>query len=242
MTNLDAELIKEYNIPPALLEGIVNNQVIPFIGAGFSKNANMPGGKTMPDWKEMGAFIAGLMEDYQYDNAVDAFSFYEYSNSRDALIRQLRKKIVDPEVKPGKVHKTLLKLFDDSLIFTTNYDTLIEDAAKDLKTDCPVISCDKGIVLADENGSKLVKLHGDFSNPEAMVITEKDYDLYLTQHPMLSVLIGNTFLTKTILFIGYSFNDSDFRSIWNLIGNKMGSYGKNAYCILINESLQNQKC
>lgn len=92
----------------------------------------------------------------------------------------------------------------------------------------------------EESGQRLVKLHGDFSDPEKVVVTEKDYDLYMMQHPMLSVLVGNTFLTKTILFIGYSFNDNDFRGIWNLIGNKMGSFGKNAYCILINESQQNQ--
>lgn len=120
---LEFNFIDKYNIPSNLLDGIVNNQVIPFIGAGFSKNAIMPEGRTMPDWNELGMVIASLMKDYQYDNAIDTFSFYEYSNSKSALIKQLRGQLIIPGMRPSQVHKTLLKLFNNSLIFTTNYDT-----------------------------------------------------------------------------------------------------------------------
>lgn len=41
------------SIPKTLLNDFVNNRVIPFVGAGFSKNADIPAGLSMPDWNEM---------------------------------------------------------------------------------------------------------------------------------------------------------------------------------------------
>jgi hypothetical protein len=50
---LDSKKIKSYtylkHFPIPFLEDLIRGQVIPFIGAGFSRNADIPKGKEMPD-------------------------------------------------------------------------------------------------------------------------------------------------------------------------------------------------
>ena len=46
------------SIPMPLLHDFVNNRVGPFVGAGFSKNADIPKGMFMPDWKELGKIFS----------------------------------------------------------------------------------------------------------------------------------------------------------------------------------------
>ena len=40
-------------IPKPLSKDFIYNRVIPFVGAGFSKNAGIPDGIAMSDWNEL---------------------------------------------------------------------------------------------------------------------------------------------------------------------------------------------
>ena len=64
-------------IPKTLQEDFVENKVVPFVGAGFSKNAILPQGISIPDWNELGRQIAEYILDYEYTNAIDALSLFE---------------------------------------------------------------------------------------------------------------------------------------------------------------------
>ena len=84
---------KDYNyirfIPKPLLKDFIYNRVIPFVGAGFSKNADIPDGIAMSDWNELGKKVASELPDYQFEgNAIDAFSYYETLYSRSKLERE----------------------------------------------------------------------------------------------------------------------------------------------------------
>ena len=56
------------SIPKPLLNDFVNNRVIPFVGAGFSKNADIPAGRSMHDWNEIGKLVAAEITGYDYGN------------------------------------------------------------------------------------------------------------------------------------------------------------------------------
>ena len=61
------------SIPKPLLKDFLDRRVIPFIGAGFSKNADIPKGLSMPDWNELGKLAANEIPGYNYANdAIDA--------------------------------------------------------------------------------------------------------------------------------------------------------------------------
>lgn len=221
-------------IPKPLLNDFVNNRVIPFVGAGFSKNADVPESLTMPDWNELGKLAAAEITDYVYDNnAIDALSYYEDLYSRTKLVEFLMKELHFGKIQPGATYRAFCDLFT-GIICTTNFDSLLEDTLTLLHRPVSVVTTKDRLTIGDRDESRIVKLHGDFNHPDRMVITEKDYDLYIERNPIFSTYIANLFITNTMLLIGYSLDDDDFRGIWQIIISRLGNMTQPAYCILVN--------
>lgn len=223
-------------IPKPLLNDFITGRVIPFVGAGFSKNAEIPMGLSMPDWNELGKLAAYEIPDYDYDNnAIDALSYYEDLYSRAKLVELLMKGLHFGEIQPGATYKAFCDLFTGT-ICTTNFDSLLEDAMTLLHRPVSVVVTKDRLTIGSNNESKIIKLHGDFNHPDKMVITEHDYDVYLEQNPVFATYIANLFITNTMLLIGYSLDDNDFRSIWQIINSRLGSMAQPAYYITVGAS------
>lgn len=224
------------SIPKPLLNDFIAGRVIPFVGAGFSKNADIPVGLTMPDWNELGKLAAEEISDYDYDNnAIDALSYYEDLYSRAKLVEFLMKKLHFGKIQPGITYEAFCDLFTGT-ICTTNFDSLIEDSMTLLHRPVSVVVTADRLTVGGNGESKIIKLHGDFNHPDKMVITEHDYDVYLEQNPVFATYIANLFITNTMLLIGYSLDDNDFRSIWQIINSRLGSMAQPAYCITVGAS------
>lgn len=117
---------KEYtyirHIPKPLIKDFISNRVVPFVGAGFSKNADIPDGIVMSDWNELGKKVAAELPDYQFDgNAIDAFSYYEALYSRSKLVELLMRELHIGEIMPGETFESFCNLFN-GIICTTNWD------------------------------------------------------------------------------------------------------------------------
>lgn len=80
-------------IPKTLQEDFVDNKVVPFIGAGFSKNAIMLDGTDILDWNGLGRAMAAYIPNYDYTNAIDALSLFESEFSRTKLIEVMAKEL-----------------------------------------------------------------------------------------------------------------------------------------------------
>lgn len=224
------------SIPRPLLNDFVNNRVIPFVGAGFSKNADIPAGLSMPDWNEIGKLVAAEITGYDYDNnAIDALSYYEDLYSRTKLVEFLMKELHFGKIQPGSTYKAFCELFT-GIICTTNFDSLLEDEMILLHRPVSVIVTKDRLTVGNEDESKIIKLHGDFNHPDKMVITENDYDMYIQRNPIFATYIANLFITNTMLLIGYSFDDNDFRGIWQIINSRLGKMTQPAYCVMVNAS------
>lgn len=222
------------SIPKPLLNDFVKNRVIPFVGAGFSKNADIPAGLSMPDWNEIGKLVAAEITGYDYDNnAIDALSYYEDLYSRTKLVEFLMKELHFGKIQPGATYKAFCELFTGT-ICTTNFDSLLEDEMILLHRPVSVIVTKDRLTIGNEDESKIIKLHGDFNHPDNMVITENDYDMYIERNPIFATYIANLFITNTMLLIGYSFDDNDFRGIWQIINSRLGKMTQPAYCVMVN--------
>jgi NAD-dependent SIR2 family protein deacetylase len=224
-------------LPNSLLEDIISNRCIPFIGAGFSKNANS--NKPIPDWNELGKKVAGYFSDYQYDNAVETLSHYENEYSRANLIEILAKELNINVISPGGCHLSFCKLYFD-LICTTNFDFLLETAFSELyaKKGKPyhVIANEDRLSTYFNEKTTIVKMHGDFNEPAKMVVTENDYDTFISNNPLLCTYIANLLITRTPLLIGYSLNDPDIRMIWNIISSRLNSLRRTGYVLAVSAS------
>lgn len=219
-------------IPKTLQEDFVDNRVIPFIGAGFSKNGIVPDGTSIPEWDELGKRIATYIPNYSFTNAIDALSLFESEYSRTKLIEILAKELKINQIKAGKTHRAFCDLYFDT-ICTTNFDFLIEQTLNEKSIPFSTIVSEDRLPISTHEKTKLVKLHGDFNHPERMVITENDYDNFIDKNKVFSTYISNLFITKTLLLIGYSFEDNDIRTLRQIIGSRLGKLRTPAYVVLV---------
>ena len=219
--------------PKPFLEDLVNGKTIPIIGAGFSKNAEIPANKKMLAWDELGRAIAGEIVDYKYTNAIDAISAYCHEYSRTKLVEKLTSLLLINTVKPGKTHTAFCELQFD-IVCTTNFEFLLEDGYKLVNRYCrPIIEEDQLSISTNTENVQLLKLHGDLHHPNRLVATEEDYDSFLSKYPMLSTYLANLLISRTPFFIGYSLDDTDFRQIWQLIKDRLGSLRRQAYVLKV---------
>lgn len=226
------ELKYEKDIPQTLQEDFVENRVIPLVGAGFSKNAILPSGMSIPDWNQLGKEVAKYLPDYEYISPVDALSLFESQFSRVKLVELLSKLLHIHDLAPGKAHYAFCNVFFDT-ICTTNFDFLLEHTLQTTKRPHSIIVSEDRLPISTSAETKLIKLHGDFNHPEKMVITEQDYDTYLDKNKIMATYISNLFITKTLFLVGYSFEDNDIRNIWKIIGSRLGRLHRPAYAVLV---------
>ena len=219
-------------IPKTLQEDFIDNRVIPFIGAGFSKNAITVDGTSIADWDELGRRVAEYIPNYAYTNAIDSLSLFEYEFSRAKLIELLAKELSINQLKPGKTHQAFCNLYFDT-ICTTNFDFLLEQTLTAKLIPFSTIITEERLPINTHEKTKLIKLHGDFNHPEKMIITEEDYDSYIDRNKVLSTYVSNLFITKTLLLIGYSFDDTDIRTLWQIINDRLGKLNMPAYVVLV---------
>lgn len=222
-------------IPKTLQEDFVENRVVPFIGAGFSKNAISPTGTTILDWDGLGRAVASYIYNYDYTNAIDALSLFENEFSRTKLIEIIAKELKIYSLKPGNVHRAFCSLNFEA-ICTTNFDFLIEQTLTESATPFSTIVSEDRLPINIQEKTKVIKMHGDFNHPEHMVITEDDYDCFLDKNKILATYISNMFITKTLLLVGYSLDDYDIRTLWKMIGSRLGKLHSPAYVILVGAS------
>ncbi|WP_454804662.1 SIR2 family NAD-dependent protein deacylase [Mucilaginibacter phyllosphaerae] len=242
---IDSKRLKPYkylkHFPIPFLEDLLSGQVLPFIGAGFSKNAFHPMGKEMPDWIKLAEMISkDLDAEYEFSDPIDAISAYEHEFGRAKLVEKMNTLLLTSQIKPGKAHLAFSKI-PFKLVGTTNFDFLLEKAYEQSgQFYCRPVIDEEHLAINNNHGDEvaLLKVHGDLHHPTRMVATESDYDGFLNNYPLLATFLANLLITKTCLFIGYSLNDPDFRQIWQLIKDRLGKLRRHAYVISIGSSKQ----
>lgn len=160
-----------------LVELLVANEVVPFIGAGISSGGGFP---TWADHLRQQGRTAGIPKAQveawltagKYETVIAEI---EQRHGRDVFAQEIR----DVFGKRGQIQDiTLLisELFSDTLI-TTNYDRLIE-LVYDTGGASPVqmISGTTATELPDPNKVTLIKIHGDFADPGHCILSKAQYD------------------------------------------------------------------
>lgn len=219
-------------------------KVTPFIGAGFSIEAKAP------SVGELKTTILSEFDNEELRNELENDSLQDLANffveiicngSRNQLIELLREKF---NFTPACMndHNMLAKIPHFNHLFTTNYDTLLEDSYP--LAERYVVRNDKDCTYIQDKITTVFKIHGDFTDPDSVIITSKDYEQFFKK-PVNSVLWDLTkteFLTKNILFIGYNLYDDNIIDIIKHISKAVGKNKKELFLIVpsINESRKKQ--
>lgn len=181
-----------------------------FVGAGFSIKAGAP---SVSQLKE--AFIEDFPADEQdalrdqgLDEITEKYVKEVCGGSRNELNTILEQKFSFNR-KDLTDHELLAKIPHIKRIFTTNYDSLLEDTY--CPKHCQVIRHSKDAAYLDENKVAVFKIHGDFEAKDDIIITQSDYNRFVGGAPdkYLWDLLKTEFVTRNFLFLGYSLKDSN---------------------------------
>jgi len=223
-------------LPKPLLDDIVNGRSLPFIGAGFSRNAIVSGGGTVPLYAELGKALSSSLTDFEYISPIDAVSAYEQAFSRVRLVEELSKLLHADTAQPGPAHVAFARLPFD-VVATTNFDFVLERAyAIAPRLFRPIMNEDQLSVSGSSSHVDLLKIHGDLHNPSRLVATEEDYDAFLLRYPLLATYLANILIRRSALFIGYSLDDPNLRQILQLLRERLGVMQRQAYAITVGAS------
>lgn len=215
-----------------IIQKIRHGEVILWIGSGFSKIAGYPTGS------ELANLIKKKLNPNEKKYFKNKFSLDEVAEefvqmrSRKELISILNDVF---KKKPINLtyHRMVSEIPQIQTIITTNYDKSFEPT---YKTDISTIISDKDIPAAARNKVHLYKIHGDIDTPNSIMITKKDYSDYYKEgrESLLWTEIKSLVSRHSILFVGYSFEDTNIQSIFEYILEKLGDSHKDYYLITRN--------
>ena len=220
---------KVYNEERRLIQQAERDKrLVFFVGAG----ASIPSG--MPSWKEAIEIIRERMDVAPQDDFLKIPQYYYVQYGKRDYTRLMREVFKHKKMlSPNDIHHEIFK-FQVSTIVTTNYDYLLEEAAKATYRVVDVISRDSDLVYGFAE-SKIIKMHGDFEH-DNFVLKEEDYLKYAQNFRLLTAYIKALIAGNTLVFIGYSFNDPDLKQIFSWVKEILGRDMPRSYMIVADRS------
>lgn len=210
------------------------------VGAGFSRNAVKIDDSLddSPNWSQLGEIFLNRLTDEteQRDllrrrGPLVLAEQVEAIYGRPELDHLLLSNIRDGDFLPSSLHRKLLEL-PWSDIFTTNYDTLLERASKELEQELPVITC-KEDLIGSSGTTRIIKLHGSFPSHRPFIISSEDYRTYPQKFAPFVNTVQQSMLENTLCLIGFSGDDPNFEKWIGWIRDNLGSENTpNIYLLL----------
>jgi hypothetical protein len=146
----------------------------------------------------------------------------------------------DDAIRASKVHTALCELIRCGIFYTTNYDDFLERALRDNGRDVQVIATE-GDMGFQSSATQVVKFHGDFNNPDEMVVSEGQYYRRMKLESPMDLKSRSDLFGRAVLFVGYSFRDINiaylFQNVNEVFKQLPHSFsGKRAYITVHNPS------
>ena len=73
-------------------------------------------------------------------------------------------------------------------------------------------------------------MHGDISNASDVVLIKEDYELYDLRNQLFSINLKRDLISKTFLYIGFSFEDHNLEYILSKVRILTDGYSRKHYC------------
>jgi formylglycine-generating enzyme required for sulfatase activity len=195
-------------IPPLdqIAQKLFDKELILFVGSGMSAGCYPTWGKLLEELinehlskdRKAKAEAKQMLKDKQYLNAAWVIQCREEKDFQTKLAARFRKR----EHAEVEARYNLLNGLPFRAIFTTNYDHFLNNL-KDRS--CVTQADDLGTVFSE---GRVLKLHGDQTRPETMVLTSTDYTVAKFL-PQLAHIMETAATAYSFLFIGYSMGDED---------------------------------
>lgn len=187
-----------------IVREILEENVAVFAGAGLSSSAGFVNWKTLV---EPLADELGLDIEKEKDFVALAQHYVNYKgnnrhNVTDIILNEFCK-----ETNPTENHKILARL-PIKTYWTTNYDSLIEDALAEEGKIVDIKYTKKHLAQTKWKRDAIVyKMHGDKNHPDSAILIKDDYEKYHLQFATYITALSGDLVSKTFIFMGFSFTD-----------------------------------
>ena len=232
-TSCDCDLCRDahdFELSDELIDELLAGKATIFAGAGVSTESR----RVMPN-----TFCESIAAELGEENCSRTFpelmeEYCRKPNGRIKLLKAIADRLsyIDsfPELarQASDFHRELGTFFPVRNIVTTNWDTYFERYC--MAT--PFVT-DPDLAFWEAADRRVLKIHGSVANLGSVVATTADYAE--CQERLSSGLIGGllkTILaTQTVIFVGYSFSDSDFSAVYDFVKAQMKSLHRQAYVV-----------
>jgi len=201
-----------------------------FAGAGLSRSSGYV------DWKGL---LKGIAKDLglDIDKETDLIAVAQYHENKYGNRTEINQAIIHEFMKDAVLNENHYRIANLPIatVWTTNYDTLIEQAYEAARKKVDVKISPPNLVNQRSGRAVTVyKMHGDVSQPHEAVITKEDYETYDApdKRQLFSIKLKGDLVDKSFLFLGFSFTDPNIDYI---LGRIRGLLGKNQgihYCVM----------
>lgn len=212
------------NLPVEVIEAVKQDRCVLFLGNRASMEAAELVDALYPEqkalakelgWKKPANAVGkkGLIPSVE-----EAGAAYEKAHGRAALLALLQRHL-GAEVAPSPAHHALVKRFP--LVFTTNYDDLIERAAAAASVPVDRLGRQSPLPKPEKGRCILYHLRGEFSLPETMIVTAADFaarPLGVDLKKQLRLLIRQ----QVVLFVGFRPDEEEFERLFAELSDAYG--------------------
>ncbi|NOQ22352.1 MAG: hypothetical protein GQ565_06850 [Candidatus Aegiribacteria sp.] len=207
-----------------------SHKIVPFLGAGTSVNhLNL-------DWDQISSEMADSLGVSKKMGNIEVASEYSNTLGEEAFCSFLESKLLVEKYSENLDLVPLLVLsMGMGLIYTTNQDNVFEKCVEKYARQYRTV-----IQLSDLSGylpgeRLFIKYHGDLGVPMSVVFTKESYAKRMNDESnFLNIRMRSDLLTKSFLFIGYSFRDPNVCMIFEEIYKAFREHIPESYLIAYN--------
>jgi len=210
-------------------------RLLPFVGAGVSASLSWGenGEQRCPSWGELVEHAAKLLGFEQPELArlrgtdLQILEFFRSKKESFAELRNWLGQTMNPPddaLGSSPIHQALAELDNCRILYTTNFDDLLERSLGLLQGQPPRVVAVESQATGDRDEVEVVKFHGDLNHPDHMVVSESDYEDRLSFRAPMDHRFKGDFLNRVILFIGYSFRDPNVSYLFGQMNKDLGEF------------------
>lgn len=196
---------------------ISEKKVMLFIGAGISASIGLP------SWSELIGELgktagceASVFSEYgdnmllaEYTESLENGKIQEIFSEKWDINKNLELK---KALEDSEIYKYIMEL-DCPVIYTTNFDHMIEEYYKWKKKNIHVVYSIDHFENAEQKSPRLMKFHGDIENKDSVVLTESQYFKRMDYQSCMDIQLQADLLKFNVLFLGYSLSDINIKQL-----------------------------
>ncbi|MGD2176786.1 MAG: SIR2 family protein, partial [Anaerolineae bacterium] len=208
---------------------IVQDNAVLFVGASLRQ-----GPDEHPLVRRIADALAARIQYERPDRSLPAVARdFQVQHERAGLIVALREELERLGGQPAPIHQLIADaVLPSTKVITTRFDRVLERALDQAHKSYVLIVRDTDVPFFDETKITLIKMQGDITQPDSLVITADDVDAFISKLPTISDVVRAFFATKTLIFLGYDLEGEQFKRLFRQVTRNLATYRRQAYAIV----------